>query len=239
MNRLSRVSIIVPTKNEAANLPLLIASIPPQPELIICDSSSDETADLALRLRPENTRILRVDGGIAEARQIGAEAATGDTLVFTDADVTFGFRYFTRLMAQKKWDVIYGVKLSATREFRFYYSLVASSQWLAHTFLGVAAASGSNMVIRRSAFRELGGFRLDLPCNEDSELVFRAYHSGFSIRFRRSLKVHAQDHRRLYRGRWTKSLHSLTRNALLYSMCLRPQTPDVLKDDWGYWSVPR
>jgi len=92
-------SVIVPTKNERHNLPRLLASLPDDVELLLCDASDDDTPELALHLRPHNTRVLSVAGSIAAARQAGAEASTGDLLVFSDADVTFAPDYFERLLA--------------------------------------------------------------------------------------------------------------------------------------------
>jgi glycosyltransferase involved in cell wall biosynthesis len=236
MTRLQSVSVIVPTKNEAANIERFLSSIPDAPEVILCDASDDGTGDIALRTRPERTLVLTVEGTIAQARQIGAEHARGSILLFTDADVSFGQRYFARLLATSSWDAVYGAKLSSGRDFFLHYHIVAIAQRIAHAVLGISGASGSNMAIKKRVFEELGGFKIDLPCNEDSELFFRAHRNGVAVRFNPSLVVFATDHRRLRRGRLRKSLHSLFRNFLIYLTCLRPRTPALLQNDWGYWA---
>ena len=91
------------------------------------------------------------------------------------------------------------------------------------------------MVLTRPAFEALGGFRLDLTCNEDTELFLRAGRRGVRVLFDRELVVWATDHRRLRRGLVWKSAHSLVRNTLLYLACTRPDLPRLLADDWGYW----
>src|SRR5262249_55621105 len=91
------ISVIVPTQNERRTLPRLLTSMPPDVELILCDASDDGTPEIARLLRPHNTRVLTVEGSIAAARQVGAEASHGDLLVFSDADVTFAPHYFERL----------------------------------------------------------------------------------------------------------------------------------------------
>lgn len=93
------VSVVVPTRNERENLPGFLASLPPDVELVLCDASDDDTPELAMRLRPDNTRVLAVKGSIAAARQIGAEASSGEVLVFADADVELDAGYFARLRA--------------------------------------------------------------------------------------------------------------------------------------------
>jgi len=231
----ARVSIIVPTKNERDNLPRLLATVPPEVELLICDESDDGTPELARELRPTNTRVLRVRGSIAAARQAGAEASSGDVLVFTDADVELAPDYVDRLLAEPGWDAICGTKLSRD-DYSGYYRLVAAAQRATFGLTGIAGASGSNMALTRAAFFEIGGFRPDLRCNEDTELFLRAHRLGLRSRFDDRLVVWASDHRRLRRGLVWKSAHSLVRNALLYAVCRRAKLPRLLEDDWAYWT---
>jgi glycosyltransferase involved in cell wall biosynthesis len=228
-----------PTKNERQNLPRLIASLPPDVELIICDASDDGTADEALALRPMNTQVVEAPGTIAAARQLGAELSQSGLLVFSDADVVFAPDYFERLAEQydrQPIDAICGPKLSRDGYAR-YYRLVAAAQRVTSTLFGIAGASGSNMVISRAAFCRLGGFRLDLRCNEDTELFLRAGRLGMAVAYDDGLVVWATDHRRLRRGLVWKSVHSLVRNTLLYLVCKRPRLPRLLEKDWGYWDT--
>jgi glycosyltransferase involved in cell wall biosynthesis len=83
------ISVIVPTKNEADNIRGLLRTIPTDIELVVCDASTDPTVDVALELRPDRTIVVHAPGTIAEARQRGAHVASGDVLVFSDADVEF------------------------------------------------------------------------------------------------------------------------------------------------------
>jgi glycosyltransferase involved in cell wall biosynthesis len=84
------VSIIIPTKNEEAYLPLLLESIKRQGlsrrelEIIVADAdSTDKTRDIA---RKYGCRV--VEGRLpAYGRNIGARAAKGELLVFIDSDV--------------------------------------------------------------------------------------------------------------------------------------------------------
>ena len=234
------VSVIVPTKNERQNLPMLLATLPSDVELVLCDASNDGTADLALALRPARTRVVHAPGTIAEARQLGVTESTGDVLVFSDADVAFNADYFLRLHAQfdrPGTDGVCGPKLSRDAH-ATYYRLVAGAQRATYGLLRVAGASGSNMAMTRTAFERLGGFRLALRCNEDTELFLRAGRRGLRVLYDDGLVVWATDHRRLQRGVAWKSAHSLVRNALLFLLCTRPRLPRLLVHDWGYWGRP-
>ena len=81
------VSLVVPTLNEAKNLPALFGGLPHLHELIIVDGrSTDDTIAEAERLRPD-VRIVREErAGKGYALSAGFEAATGDIVVMIDAD---------------------------------------------------------------------------------------------------------------------------------------------------------
>lgn len=229
------ISVIVPTKNERENIPRLLASIPSHVEVILADASTDGTADHARELRPEQLRVVPGPGTIAHARNRGARAAMGDLLVFTDADVVMDSSYWTFPRSGPAWHGTFGPKLSRDRYIE-YYRAVSSAQAAVSEMLGIPVASGSNMIMRRDAFFALGGFRPCLPCSEDTELFFRARRLGYRIEFDRLRVVWATDHRRLDRGRLRKSVHSLSRNFLLYATCTQVRLPRIARHDWMYWN---
>jgi len=82
-----RVSVVVPTLNEAANLPHVFAELPAVHEVILVDGfSTDGTIDVARRLRPD-IRIVTTDvRGKGAALSAGFAAARGDIVVMLDAD---------------------------------------------------------------------------------------------------------------------------------------------------------
>jgi glycosyltransferase involved in cell wall biosynthesis len=90
------VSIIVPARNEARNLPRLLPTLlsqayPDFEVLVVDDASTDETAALAARA---GARVLSTSGpppgwtGKCNACWQGAQAARGEWLLFVDADTT-------------------------------------------------------------------------------------------------------------------------------------------------------
>jgi hypothetical protein len=167
------------------------------------------------------------------ARQLGARVATGSWLVFSDADVRFGPSYFAQLADADFAHAFYGSK-HATNAHLDYSRFFATGQGVLD-WLGVAAASGSNMGLRREVFEQAGGFRLDLPVNEDTELMLRLRHQGVEVSFIPGLAVYSLDDRRLDRGVIRKSLHSLGRNAALLCNLYVPLPKRLLTHDWGYW----
>lgn len=92
------VSIIVPARNEAHNLPALLGSLQrlhpaPKEIIVVDDHSTDETAAIA---RDAGARVLvppplpRDWNGKPWACRAGAAIATGRYLLFTDADTVHG-----------------------------------------------------------------------------------------------------------------------------------------------------
>ena len=84
-------------------------------------------------------------------------------------------------------------------------------------------------------YHVIGGFDVSLTVNEDSEIGWRLKRQGHRIGFNPDLKVYARDHRRLKRGRTRKTLHSLTRCALLYFNLIPAHQRG---NDWGYLANP-
>jgi glycosyltransferase involved in cell wall biosynthesis len=83
-----RVSVIVPTLNEAENLPHVFAELPPGlHEVIVVDGfSTDGTPQVARALRPDVRVVAQQTRGKGDALRCGFEASTGDILVMLDAD---------------------------------------------------------------------------------------------------------------------------------------------------------
>jgi glycosyltransferase involved in cell wall biosynthesis len=86
--RIDRVSVVIPARNEAANLPHVLARIPRWvDELILVDgNSSDATVEVARRLWP-SVKIVHQEGrGKGDALCQGFWAASGEIVVALDAD---------------------------------------------------------------------------------------------------------------------------------------------------------
>lgn len=83
-----RVSVVIPAKNEAKNLPHVLPRIPAWVhEVILVDApSTDGTVEVARQLWP-GIRVVQQEGrGKGSALRSGFAAATGDIIVMLDAD---------------------------------------------------------------------------------------------------------------------------------------------------------
>lgn len=91
-----KISVIIPARNEAKRIPslltsLLIQTIPIHEILVIDDGSTDNTAEIALKLGAQVITCPEKPLGWAGktwACQTGADQARGDLFLFLDADVT-------------------------------------------------------------------------------------------------------------------------------------------------------
>jgi glycosyltransferase involved in cell wall biosynthesis len=86
--RSPRVSVVIPTFNEAKNLPHVFALLPEDlHEVIVVDGRSvDDTIEVARSLRSDVKIVLQNRIGKGNAMACGFAAVTGDVIVMLDAD---------------------------------------------------------------------------------------------------------------------------------------------------------
>jgi glycosyltransferase involved in cell wall biosynthesis len=84
----ARVSVVIPTLNEAENLPLVLARLPRGlHEVIVVDGhSTDDSVAVVRRLRPDARIIMQTGRGKGNALAAGFAACSGDIVVTLDAD---------------------------------------------------------------------------------------------------------------------------------------------------------
>ncbi len=82
------VTIVIPAKNEALNLPHVLSGLPAgRYEIIMVDGeSTDDTVEVVQRLRPDVKVIGQTRKGKGNALACGFEVASGDFIVMLDAD---------------------------------------------------------------------------------------------------------------------------------------------------------
>ncbi len=86
--RMPKVSLVIPTLNEAENLRRLLPRLPNWvSEILIVDGrSTDATIEVARSVRPDVRVVLEPRSGKGVALMTGFEAAEGDVIVMLDAD---------------------------------------------------------------------------------------------------------------------------------------------------------
>jgi glycosyltransferase involved in cell wall biosynthesis len=83
-----RVSVVIPTLNEARNLPHVFERLPEGiHEVIVVDGHSvDDTCAVVRRLRPDSRIVMQNRSGKGNALACGFAAASGQIIVMLDAD---------------------------------------------------------------------------------------------------------------------------------------------------------
>jgi glycosyltransferase involved in cell wall biosynthesis len=85
---MSRVSVVIPARNEALNLPHVLEALPTSVhEVIVVDGhSTDDTIEVALRARPDVKIVQQTRRGKGNALACGFAEVTGNVIVMLDAD---------------------------------------------------------------------------------------------------------------------------------------------------------
>jgi glycosyltransferase involved in cell wall biosynthesis len=178
-----KISVVVPAFNEEKLLGSTLSAIksaasPWQArgwswELIVCDNnSSDRTAEIA---RAEGARVVfEPINQIARARNAGAAAASGDWIVFVDADSHPSPGLFAdvadaidtgRYIAGGATVTLDSPALSLRLFVGLWNLLSRARRWCA----------GSFIFCRASAFRQIGGFSPELFVSEEIDLSKRLH----------------------------------------------------------------
>lgn len=173
----STVSVIIPTLNEQSRIEETLAcvsrSVPH--EIIVADGgSTDRTCEIA---RSMGVHVLSAPKGRGSQMNLGAEAATGEFLLFLHADTTPP-EDFPQIIAE-----ILNRPNTAAGAFRFSLAgdlgasaLIESLVNLRCRFFGTPYGD-QGIFIRRSMFMNLGGFP-DWPVMEDIHLIRKARKAG-------------------------------------------------------------
>ena len=176
-----RISIIVPAFNEEKLLPATLRSIQAatpsftrlgwETELIVCDNNStDATARVAREAGAQV--VFEPINQIARARNSGARAATGDWLLFIDADSRPSAELFADVADAIQSGTCLAGGSCVRLEGESPLILRATALWnfISTTLRYVA---GSFIFCGAATFRELGGFSEELYASEEIELSRR------------------------------------------------------------------
>ncbi|MDY6776634.1 MAG: glycosyltransferase [Candidatus Nanohaloarchaea archaeon] len=179
------VSVIVPAVDEEERVGSLVGQVVEQDphELIVVDGGSDDdTREVA---REKGAEVVQGPGeGPGAARNTGASHASGDILLFLDADVMLldtevvqdireSFADPSNVMAVASREV----DASSLRS-KLFLAMVSRSTELLYRSGVFINASGRLMAVRRSVFEDVGGFDEELPYCEDHDLLYRVKGEG-------------------------------------------------------------
>ncbi len=171
---MSKISIIIPTINEANNLPLLLSdlsSIQQEGEIIIVDcGSEDKTIDIAniygakVFLSKERNRGLQLN--------LGAKNSKGDWLIFLHADTRLTYDWFRKINSF----------FNGNKNSIYYFKFKINHKKITYRFLEILVNFRSKffkqpygdqgLIIHRTTYFENNGFK-KIPLMEDVDFLRR------------------------------------------------------------------
>jgi hypothetical protein len=179
------------TEGAAALAALAELELGPDDELILADNSG-------LGLRADRVRVVMVTGehSPSHARNVGAEHAARDWILFLDADCRavpdIVARYFAAPIPDDVGALAGEVAPAAGAEsFAERYgvarSFLGQGAHLAHPYLPRAVAA--NLLVRRAAFAAVGGFYEGIRAAEDTDFSWRLQRAGWALAARPEARV--------------------------------------------------
>ena len=92
-----KTSLIIPAYNEEKGLPLVIEEYSDKVDeiIVVDDGSTDRTFEVAKKHANKKVRLYKheTNKGKVDALRTGVEHATGEIIIFTDADYTYPAKY--------------------------------------------------------------------------------------------------------------------------------------------------
>jgi glycosyltransferase involved in cell wall biosynthesis len=225
LSRARTISVVIPTHNYGRFLSEAITSAlgqthRPSEILVVDDGSTDETADIVKAFGERITYLRQEKAGVCAARNFGVANSTGAYIAFLDADDIWEPRKLEKQIEKFEADANVGLVHCGMREFdsvtgeTLQFHLEGDEGWVANAHLlferPVINASGSSIVVTRTAFEKVNGFDTRLRNGEDWEFCYRVA---------REFKVgYANEPLVLYRNHGvnaTKNISEMERSSLI------------------------
>lgn len=185
------VSVVIPTRNrwetlEDVGLRSALAQLDVAFEVVVVDDHSDSAPPEGGLLADSRVRLIRVRewGGVAAARNAGIEQARGDWVAFLDDD---------DLWSPNKLAAVVGAMQQAEADFGYSSVLEVNAAWRPLMLLEAVPAPklraamrdgngiyavASNIVVRRTLLKGIGGFDETLTTAADWDIVQRLVRGG-------------------------------------------------------------
>lgn len=183
-----RTSLVIPAYNEVEGLPLVVREYLDVVDEVIMvdDGSSDGTFQAAQRLVGEKVKLLRheVNQGKVAALRTGVLQASGDVIIFTDADNTYPARYVPQLVQEieKGADLVLGARIQARENIPAFNRLGNNIFSFLATYISCIRIKDSQTGMR--AFRREMFDKLDVKAKGlefETKMTVRAAKLGYKI----------------------------------------------------------
>jgi GT2 family glycosyltransferase len=202
------VSIIIPTLNrEEILLETLrgISKLPGDFEVLVVDQSDTAISNEILREIDQRIRLVRVEEkGLPNARNIGAEEADGEVLIYLDDDVVIQNPDFVDAHVRNFQDPLVGAVAGRVEQPGEKIAkkliggirtplLIVGGSFNYEEKQRVTGMIGCNFSIRKELVRSLGGFDKGFVGSanlEESDMAMRVTRAGYKIMFEPEAFLH-------------------------------------------------
>ncbi len=196
------VIVIVPARNEEANIARVVSSFPPGWVLVVDDESSDRTVPIARENTAEVIAAPRLASGLTgkpNACAAGARATQSDWILFVDADTWYAPEFLASLLdyaTAERLDLLtvfprqitrtWAEKMLLPYAFALYFCGV-NARAVNDPLSAEALANGQCMLFRRSFYDFIGGHgAVAKSVIEDVDLAIRAKRHRGRVRVARA-----------------------------------------------------
>ena len=189
------ISVIIPTYNNAEFLKRSIGSLPSSPSvqiIVVDDGSTDNTQAVLACIKdsyPGMVVIHKERGGVSSARNLGLKLASGDYIVFLDADDAISPGAFEIVLGTDKWpeaDIVIMRSFAETERYPWKGLFSEDSLYRAPRLIKAGYIRGSvcGCLFRRSFIEKAGAtFCEELTNGEDTVFFATLLSNGARLVF--------------------------------------------------------
>jgi O-antigen biosynthesis protein len=155
--------------------------------IVVDDGSRDATPQIAAEF-PEFRLIRQPNRGLSTARNVGARASLGELVAYTDSDCVVDPHWLTfmvRALTEEALDGCGGPNYAPHEDGWIAGCVAASPGAPCHVLIGDDRAehlAGCNMVFRKAAFEDVGGFDPQFTAaGDDVDMCWRLMDAGYVL----------------------------------------------------------
>ncbi len=225
------ISAVIIARNQEATIQrclssVIAQSVPIDEVIVVVGRSRDRTYRYALDMatRYDEMEVLSedvslTDQGAAAARNLGAETATGELLLFVNGDVTIGPDYVSDLlilMRGERLDAVSGLRWNVRNSavsglMNVHYAL--NYRLLPKVSTSPPFLRSDALLVKAESFWDAGGFDSDMSASEDADLGFRLRGNGNRLGYDKEATIWHEGRRYGSIADWFQQLRGYGRGA--------------------------
>ncbi len=170
-----KVSVIIPARNEETMIGRALESIqnggvPAHEVIVVINGTTDSTAEIARKMYAKVICFEKALG-YSGARNEGASRASGNILVFMDADSLMGPNVLLAITQSSAEPKVFGTVLGGADNAKIRYKIFFLIKNTAHRLGFYRGVLGGLFFCETELFKSAGGYDNSLAINENADIV--------------------------------------------------------------------